>query len=217
MNDLPFFHIHKKSNLENSPSPLLLMVHGYGSNEQDLFSFSRAIPEKFTIVSIRGDIEIQYNGFAWYNITIDFNGKKSYDTNKAIESRDNIIKVIEICKNIYNIDPDNVNLMGFSQGSMLVNAVALTYPEKIRNVISLSGAFDKNIINISNTSSLKGLSFYISHGLNDEILPFDLSKQSIKILSENNIDHVFEEYPIGHGVSPENFKSMLSWLIKKTN
>ena len=217
MNDLPFFHIHKKSNLENSPSPLLLMVHGYGSNEQDLFSFSRAIPEKFTIVSIRGDIEIQHNGYAWYNITIDFNGKKSYDINKAIESRDNIIKVIEICKNIYNIDPDNVNLMGFSQGSMLVNAVALTYPEKIRNVISLSGAFDKNIINISNTSSLKGLSFYISHGLNDEILPFDLSKQSIKILSENNIDHVFEEYPIGHGVSPENFKSMLSWLIKKTN
>ena len=217
MNDLPFFHIHKKSNLENSPSPLLLMVHGYGSNEQDLFSFSRAIPEKFTIVSIRGDIEIQYNGFAWYNITIDFNGKKSYDINKAIESRDNIIKVIEICKKIYNIDPDNVNLMGFSQGSMLVNAVALTYPEKIRNVISLSGAFDKKIINISNTSSLKGLSFYISHGLNDEILPFDLSKQSIKILSENNIDHVFEEYPIGHGVSPENFKSMLSWLIKKTN
>ena len=133
MNDLPFFHIHKKSNLENSPSPLLLMVHGYGSNEQDLFSFSRAIPEKFTIVSIRGDIEIQYNGFAWYNITIDFNGKKSYDIKKAIESRDNIIKVIEICKKIYNIDPDNVNLMGFSQGSMLVNAVALTYPEKIRN------------------------------------------------------------------------------------
>ena len=217
MNDLPFFHIHKKSNLENSPSPLLLMVHGYGSNEQDLFSFSRAIPEKFTIVSIRGDIEIQYNGFAWYNITIDFNGKKSYDINKAIESRDNIIKVIEICKKIYNIDPNNVNLMGFSQGSMLVNAVALTYPEQIRNVISLSGAFDKNIINISNTYSLKGLSFYISHGLNDEILPFDLSKQSIKILSENNIDHVFEEYPIGHGVSPENFKSMLSWLIKKTN
>ncbi|RZP05370.1 MAG: alpha/beta fold hydrolase [Flavobacteriales bacterium] len=217
MNDLPFFHIHKKSNLENLPSPLLLMVHGYGSNEQDLFSFSRAIPEKFTIVSIRGDIEIQYNGFAWYNITIDFNGKKSYDINKAIESRDNIIKVIEICKKIYNIDPNNVNLMGFSQGSMLVNAVALTYPEQIRNVISLSGAFDKNIINISKISSFEGLSFYISHGLNDEILPFNLSKQSIEILSENNIDHVFEEYPIGHGVSPENFKSMLSWLIKKTN
>ena len=44
-----------------------------------------------------------------------------------------------------------------------------------------------------------------------------MEKSSREILSENNIDHVFEEYPIGHGVSPENFKSMLSWLIKKTN
>ena len=106
--------------------------------------------------------------------------------------------------------------MGFSQGSMLVNAVALTFPEKIRNVVSLSGAFDPNIINLSSSDSLKKLSFYVSHGLNDEILPFNLSKESLNILKENNIDYTFEKYPIGHGVSPENFKSMLKWLIKKT-
>jgi phospholipase/carboxylesterase len=64
---------------------------------------------------------------------------------------------------------------------------------------------------------LKKLSFYVSHGLNDEILPFNLSKESLNILKENNIDYTFEEYPIGHGVSPENFKSMLNWLIEKTN
>ena len=122
MNKLPFFHIHRKSNLENVPSPLLLMVHGYGSNEQDLFSFSRSIPEKFTIISIRCDIEIQYNWYAWYNISLDYNGNKSYDTDKAIESRNNIFKTIEICKNKYNIDPNNITLLGFSQGSMLVNA-----------------------------------------------------------------------------------------------
>jgi phospholipase/carboxylesterase len=153
------------------------MIHGYGSNEQDLFSFSRAIPEKFTIISLRGDIEIQYNGYAWYNISLDYNGNKSYDTDKAIESRNNIFKTIEICKNKYNIDPNNITLLGFSQGSMLVNAVALTFPDKIRNVVSLSGAFDPNIINLSSSDSLKKLSFYISHGLNDEILPFDFQKK----------------------------------------
>ncbi len=193
------------------------MIHGYGSNEQDLFSFSRAIPENFTIVSLRGDIEIQYNGYAWYNISIDYNGNKSYDIEKAKKSRDNILKSLEICKGLYEIDPDNITLMGFSQGSMLVNAVALTYPEKIKNIISLSGAFDPSIINLSNSKYLKKLSFYISHGLNDEILPFNLSKKSLKILDDNNLNYIFEEYPIGHGVSPENFKSMLNWLIKKTN
>ena len=217
MSKLPFFHLVRKSNLKNDKSPLLLMIHGYGSNEQDLFSFSRAIPENFTIVSLRGDIEIQYNGYAWYNISIDYNGNKSYDIEKAKKSRDNILKSLEICKGLYEIDPENITLMGFSQGSMLVNAVALTYPEKIKNIISLSGAFDPSIINLSNSKYLKKLSFYISHGLNDEILPFNLSKKSLKILDDNNLNYIFEEYPIGHGVSPENFKSMLNWLIKKTN
>ena len=44
-NKLAFYHLVRKSTLENIPSPLLIMVHGYGSNEKDLFSFSRAIPE----------------------------------------------------------------------------------------------------------------------------------------------------------------------------
>ena len=36
-NKLPFYHLIRKSTLENIPSPILIMVHGYGSNEKDLF------------------------------------------------------------------------------------------------------------------------------------------------------------------------------------
>jgi len=46
-------------------------------------------------------------------------------------------------------------------------------------------------------------------------LPFKLSKQSLILLDENNLDYVFEEFPIGHGVSTENMNSMLSWLKKR--
>lgn len=216
-NKLPFYHLVRKSNLENIPSPVLIMVHGYGSNEKDLFSFSRAIPEHITIISLRGDIEIQNNGYAWYNISLDFSGNKSYDIKKAHESRDKIVKCIDQCKELYNIDNKNITLMGFSQGSMLVNAVALSFPEKVNNIISLSGAFDPNIIEISEIKSLKKLSFYVSHGTQDEILPFELSKQSLKILDQNDVNYIFEEYPIGHGVSPDNFKSMLKWMNEKIN
>jgi len=214
MSKLPFFHLIKKSCLVDVPSPLLIMAHGYGSNENDLFSFSRALPNKLTIVSIRGDINIQNIGYAWYDINIDFNGNKIYDIEKAIESRDKIADCIEKCTEIYNTDKNNVTLLGFSQGSILVNAVALTYPEKVKNVIAFSGVVDPNIISLS-SKSLKNLSFYISHGTLDEVLPYNLSKESLKFLEKNNLNFVFEDFPVGHGVSPENFKSMLSWLTKK--
>ena len=71
-----------------------------------------------------------------------------------------------------------------------------------------------NIINLSK-SSLRNLSFYISHGTLDEVLPYKLSKESLILLDENNLDYIFEDFPIGHGVSPDNIKSMLSWLSKR--
>jgi phospholipase/carboxylesterase len=214
MSKLPFFHLIKKSCLIDVPSPLLIMAHGYGSNENDLFSFSRDLPDKLTIVSIRGDINIQNIGYAWYDINIEFNGNKTYDIEKAIESRDKVADCIEKCTEIYNTDKNNVTLLGFSQGSILVNAVALTYPEKVKNVIAFSGVVDPNIISLS-SKSLKNLSFYISHGTLDQVLPYNLSKESLKFLEKNNLNFVFEDFPVGHGVSPENFKSMLSWLTKK--
>ena len=214
MSKLPFFHLIKKSCLIDVPSPLLIMAHGYGSNENDLFSFSRDLPDKLTIVSIRGDVNIQNIGYAWYDINIEFNGNKTYDIEKAIESRDKVADCIEKCTEIYNTDKNNVTLLGFSQGSILVNAVALTYPEKVKNVIAFSGVVDPNIISLS-SKSLKNLSFYISHGTLDEVLPYNLSKESLKFLEKNNLNFVFEDFPVGHGVSPENFKSMLSWLTKK--
>jgi phospholipase/carboxylesterase len=214
MSKLPFFHLIKKSCLIDVPSPLLIMAHGYGSNENDLFSFSRDLPDKLTIVSIRGDVNIQNIGYAWYDINIEFNGNKTYDIEKAIESRDKVADCIEKCTEIYNTDKNNVTLLGFSQGSILVNAVALTYPEKVKNVIAFSGVVDPNIISLS-SKSLKNLSFYISHGTLDQVLPYNLSKESLKFLEKNNLNFVFEDFPVGHGVSPENFKSMLSWLTKK--
>jgi len=214
MSKLPFFHLIKKSCLIDVPSPLLIMAHGYGSNENDLFSFSRDLPDKLTIVSIRGDVNIQNIGYAWYDINIEFNGNKTYDIEKAIESRDKVAGCIEKCTEIYNTDKNNVTLLGFSQGSILVNAVALTYPEKVKNVIAFSGVVDPNIISLS-SKSLKNLSFYISHGTLDQVLPYNLSKESLKFLEKNNLNFVFEDFPVGHGVSPENFKSMLSWLTKK--
>jgi phospholipase/carboxylesterase len=214
MSKLPFFHLIKKSCLIDVPSPLLIMAHGYGSNENDLFSFSRDLPDKLTIVSIRGDVNIQNIGYAWYDINIEFNGNKTYDIEKAIESRDKVADCIEKCTEIYNTDKNNVTLLGFSQGSILVNAVALTYPEKVKNVIAFSGVVDPNIISLS-SKSLKNLSFYISHGTLDQVLPYNLSKESLKFLEKNNLNFIFEDFPVGHGVSPENFKSMLSWLTKK--
>ena len=52
-------------------SPLVIMLHGYGSNEDDLFSFASDLPENYKIISLRAPYPLAYGGFSWYDINLD--------------------------------------------------------------------------------------------------------------------------------------------------
>ena len=68
---------------------------------------------------------------------------------------------------------------------------------------------------LSKDKTANNSSIYISHGTNDEVIPFNESIETNKILDDNNIDYVFESFDQGHGVNQENLKSFLDWLYKK--
>mgnify|MGYP000312505511 CR=1 FL=1 len=137
-NDLSLYHIIRESSL-NENAPLLILFHGYGSDENDLFSFASELPEELFIISVRAPYAMQPFGNAWYAINFDAEQGKWSDTEQAKESRDLIAKFIDEAIEAYPVDANNVNLLGFSQGTILSYAVALTYPEKIKNIIALSG------------------------------------------------------------------------------
>ena len=60
---LPLIHISRPSILKEN-APLLVMLHGYGSDENDLFSFASELPEELFIISVRAPYPLQPNGNA---------------------------------------------------------------------------------------------------------------------------------------------------------
>ena len=96
-----FFYLHKKSSKINSP--LILLLHGYGSNEEDLFSFSRLLPSDATIISLRAPLSLFPNSYAWYNIYYD-GSVKSYDIKGAQQIRDKLIDELDYFIEKYNCD-----------------------------------------------------------------------------------------------------------------
>ena len=66
-----FFFIDRKS--KDIKSPLIILIHGYGSNEKDLFSLIDYLPKEAYIISLRGPIELFNNSYAWYDIYVDAN------------------------------------------------------------------------------------------------------------------------------------------------
>ena len=211
------FHIVREPKIKLDKNPLLLLLHGYGSNEEDLFSFARELPEEYYVVSARAPYDMMYGSYAWYAINFDADENKFSDIGQAKLSRDLIVKFIDELIENYPINARKVTLIGFSQGSILSYAVALSYPEKVQRLVAMSGylnteiaveGFEKNDFSPEGS----GLKIFVSHGTVDQVIPVEWARKSPAILANLGIPCVYKEYPIGHGVSPQNFYDFKSWL-----
>lgn len=195
-------------------NPVLILLHGYGSNEDDLFSFSSELPDEYYIISVRAPYNLQGFGYAWYAIHFDADENKFSDDEQAKQSRDLIASFIDEIIIKYPIDKNRVTLIGFSQGSILSYAVALSYPEKVNRVVALSGYVNENILIEDFTSkNNKHLQFFISHGTVDQVIPVDWARKAQPFIEKLGLAVVYKEYPVGHGVAPQNFFDFKNWLI----
>jgi len=197
-------------------NPLLLLLHGYGSNEDDLFSFASELPDEYFVISARAPYDLQYGSYAWYAINFDADQNKFSDHDQAVLSRDLVVKFLEELKLKFPIDSSNITLIGFSQGSILSYSIALTYPNIVQRVGALSGYLNLDITtdNFQN-NDFSGLKIFSSHGIVDQVIPVEWARKTDPILKSLGINSTYKEYPIGHGVSPQNFYDLKSWLLEK--
>ena len=200
--------IHEKN-------PVLILLHGYGSNEEDLFSFAPELPDDSYVISVRAPYDLQPYGHAWYAIHFDADENKFSDNEQAKESVTLIASFIDKIVKQYPIDTKNVTLIGFSQGAILSYATALTYPEKITKVVALSGYFNQDILpEVIDTKAISHLKFFVSHGKVDQVIPVDWARKAKPALENLGLEVEYQEYPIGHGVSPKNFFDFKNWLLR---
>ncbi|WP_422351377.1 alpha/beta hydrolase [Flagellimonas sp.] len=208
-------YLLRPSSLTSGKIPAIFMFHGYGSNEEDLFSFATELPEEPMVISVQAPYSLEPFGHAWYAINFDAEYGKWSDDEQAKSSRDKIVAFIDEACEAYNLDTENITLLGFSQGTILSYSVALSYPEKIKNVVALSGYINEKILLDGYADKDHSqLNIYASHGQVDQVIPLEWAQKTPEFLTQMGIAHVYEEFPVGHGVSQQNFYSFRDWLTK---
>ncbi|NNT72870.1 alpha/beta fold hydrolase [Flavobacterium sp. IMCC34852] len=210
---LSLHHLVREPKIKKDKNPLLLLLHGYGSNEEDLFSFANELPEEYYVISARAPFDMMYGSYAWYAINFDADENKFSDIGQARASRDIIANFIDELIAEYPIDSDDVTLIGFSQGCILSYAVALSYPEKVQRVVAMSGYFNPEIaVDDYTENDFSKLKIFASHGTVDQVIPVEWARKSIPMLQVLGVEIVFKEYMVGHGVAPQNFFDFKHWL-----
>ena len=206
-------YIIQEPKIKKDKNPLLLLLHGYGSNEEDLFSFAAELPDEYYVVSARAPYDLMYGSYAWYAINFDADENKFSDIGQAQSSRDIVIGFIDELISNYAIDANNITLIGFSQGSILSYAIALSYPGKVQRIVAMSGYLNTEIaIDNFSTNDFSNLKIFASHGTVDQVIPVEWARKSIPVLENLGIPVVYKEYPVGHGVAPQNFFDVKHWL-----
>lgn len=194
--------------------PLLVLVHGYGSNELDLFSFADELPGSLLIVSLRDPYEMEYGGYAWYAINFDATNNKFSDLEQARVSTEKIANTIDHIKEKYTTNKANTFLLGFSQGAILSYALSFQYPNKVNHVLALSGYVNEELLPQKMEENIK-TDYYISHGTSDQVLPVIWARKAPGLLDSYGLKNVYSEYPVGHGVAPQNFFSLKKWIEER--
>lgn len=198
-----------------SSTPILFMLHGYGSNEQDLFSFRETLPKDWIIISFRAPRDTQFEGYSWFDI--NFNDPEDYiDVPQAKESLNAVLESILKIVNNYGLTESKVHLCGFSQGGILCYALALKYPELFTYVACLSAYTEEKILDgiVRDKKKLEKLRFFISHGTDDAVIPIDWGRKAAELLYDLNCYFTFREYMSGHGVNQKNYMDLMDFFSK---
>ena len=217
MRNLSLEYLIREPKISVKNPQLIVLLHGYGSNEQDLFSFANELPDSMLVISVQAPISMGYGSYAWYTIHFDANDASKFsDIPEAKEALRKIDVFIDEIMSEYTIDKENVFLLGFSQGTILSIAYALNHPHKIRHVIALSGYVNTELLNKDiGISNFKNLDFFVSHGSLDQVIPVIWGRKTPEFLSNLGINNTFTEYPIGHGVAPQNFYDLNNWIKER--
>lgn len=113
--------------------PLLVLLHGYGSNEGDLFGLGTGLPLEPVIASVRAPLAAPWPlmGWSWY--PLDRPGvPEPAGVDAAVDAVLRWIGRLEVA-------PTSIGLLGFSQGGSLALQLLRAAPERFRYAVTLAG------------------------------------------------------------------------------
>lgn len=203
------YHIvHKSSDAPVEGAPLLLLLHGYGSHEEDLLGLVPHLDARLLCVSARAPYALAFGGFAWFNIEIGAEGVR-FDFAEAEESLVQVLSLTAALRRVHR--PARIFIAGFSQGASMALAAALKRPRDFGAAIALSGLCGREMLP-EDAAAVRGLQVFMAHGRFDPVIPIAQARASRDLLIPLGLDLQYQEYDMPHAIAQPCLEDLASWL-----
>ncbi|MBL7690481.1 MAG: hypothetical protein JNM41_02730 [Flavipsychrobacter sp.] len=198
---------------KDSKRPVVILLHGYGSNEEDLLGLSQLFPSDYLILSVRAPYKADVGGYQWFEREM-VNGKYNGKPEHIARSKELILKFVDEAVNKYHGDPGRVYLVGFSQGAMMSYEAGTSAPDKIKGIGVLSGKMSAGLLSsIHADKKLKSLRVFIAHGTADSRLPYSDGKAAYdRLVGIGVIPEMHTYQGMDHTISKEVMTDLIAWI-----
>ena len=212
MEELPLFYkVAPLSSNESGPHPTLILLHGRGTDENDLLGLTSSFDPRLLVVSIRAPYKFLFGGYTWFELD-EVNG---VNIDQLKEGCVSLIRCLDDVQQKFPVDSKRIFLFGFSMGAIMSLTVSLCNPHRFKGVVAHSGLLPKGDTLKYRWNDLDGISFFLAHGTYDPIVPVEMSRQAHQQLLQANAHVVYLEYPIQHTISEESLNAAAAWLQQK--
>lgn len=188
-----------------APAGLLVCLHGFGGNSQQLAPFAPALnlPE-YQILFPDAPYSNSYGGKMWYNL-------RNQDYQGLMASRQQLTDWLKSLESSTGVPLSRTVLCGFSQGGAMTLDVGLTLP--LAGLVCISGYLHPNPELTADKSYPPVL---IVHGRQDYIVPLSSAQSARDSLKALGVAVNYQEFDMGHIVIPEVLILMRTFVLDAT-
>ena len=213
----PAAELHYISRPPANPDPpqsLLVLLHGYGSNEADLMGLAPYLDPRLGVVSVRAPITLAMGGHAWYELDWTPQGLR-LDMAAAIAARDQVAALVQTLCSQWAVAAENLYLLGFSQGAGLALSAALELPQRLGGVAFLSGLFLREALPQKDLEHLQDLPVLMTHGRHDQTIPLADGQATRELISTLPLKLEYREYDMAHEINAACLEDLRTWFQER--
>lgn len=209
--DLPLKYL-EQANPDSVNQPLVIFLHGYGSNEQDLFGIKDELPAHYNYLSVRAPIVMEEGSYQWFRKKGE--GAYNGETEDLKASGQVLLDFVAQAVKKYHTEPSKVYLVGFSQGAIMTYEVGLRHPDAVGGIAALSGRILPVLkAELNHDKQRQPLAIFIGHGTADKRLPLVDGTEANSLLQSLSLKPEFHAYQgVGHNISAEEIQDLSHWL-----
>lgn len=213
MLDLPVTFLHRPANPGARHPWLLVLMHGVGSNEQDLFGLAPQIPEHFHVLSLRAPFRMGPGSFAWFDFSVEPGGKRSINETQEAHSRALLEQVIDTAAHHLGVEPRHVVVAGFSQGGIMALSLLLTRPALMRAAMVWHGRLLPEVVpHMAAADAFHDKHLWVSHGAHDDVIPLASAQAIRRHVQALPLHLEYQEFAGGHEIRASELSHAVAWL-----